>query len=686
MANLLFEIGTEELPPGSINGLCTQIKENILKDLTSNGIEVKDSDTQTFYTPRRIAIIIKNLPEQLETKQIEIKGPPREKAYDQSGNPNQTAIGFAKKYNLEPKNLLTKTINGAEYVFLKATTGGQKTKEILTKVLPNSIRQTTGDKFMSWGNYDEKFARPIRWILAILDNEVINFSFAGVASDKYSYGHRFISDKRIEIKKPDNYESELQKHKVIASAEKRKAQIIEELKIKSNGIPGKLIEDQELINEVTNITEFPLGLVCQFDTKFSTLPAEVIKTVLKKHQKCFVFIGTDGSFSNHFIAVTNGISNISIENGNEKVVRARLNDAHFFFMEDLKRPFTFEERIKDLSKITFQKGMGSMEEKTTRIIKLAEKIYNESNNKDINKEDLITVAKLCKLDLSTHMVFELPELQGKIGADYAKLNNYSKQVSEGISEHYDHCPKSTIATIIGIADKLDNLICLFTIGKIPTGSTDPFALRRQAQGIIDSILESPDQLKINISKIIDFYIKEISMSTPKEIEIKIKDFLAGRLAFTMQSRYAASDIVASVCSIGDPLTNLDDTNEKIKSLSIYFADSKHDNFNTFLVSAKRLVRIVEAKANGSLDSTSLKTDYEMQLLKRFEELDKINPKPYHEFLNKLTTLTNPINTFFDKVLVNDPDPKIKQARQALLKRGKDLFEKICDFNQIIERN
>lgn len=238
---------------------------------------------------------------------------------------------------------------------------------------------------------------------------------------------------------------------------------------------------------------------------------------------------------------------------------------------------------------------------------------------------------------------------------------------------------------MAIADKLDNIICLFAIGKIPTGSADPYALRRQAQGIIDSTLERPDQLKINISEIIDYYIKEISRSIPKETGTKVKDFLIGRFTFTMQSKYAP-DIVASVCSVGDPLNNLYNSSEKIKSLSIYFADSHHAHFNTFLVSAKRLVRIVEAKVNGNLDLKSLKTDHEIQLLKHFEELDKINPTPYDEFLNKLTTLTNPINTFFDKVLVNDPDPKIKQTRQALLKKGKDLFEKICDFNQIIERN
>lgn len=696
MADLLFEIGTEELPPGSVFSLTNQIKENVIRELQENNIPINKKEINTYNTPRRIAIFIANLPQKQEVKNVEIKGPDKDKAFDKENKPTQALLGFAKKYNLEPKDLVTRKINNFEYIFACVQTGGQKTIDILAKVLPNSLKLTTGNKFMCWANYNEKFARPIRWILAILDKETINFTYAGIKSSNYTFGHKFLSNKKLKINSPNDYENILNDNFVIASSNAREDIIEKSINYEAKNVNGIPSVDKDLIKEVANLTEYPMPILCSFDKEFLSLPQCVIETVLKKHQRYFVINSSNekDKLLNNFIVISNGTEinderiKESIKKGNEKVVKARLNDARFFFNEDLKRPFTYEDRIKDLSKITFQKGLGSMEEKTERVTKLSEYIYemlSKQNKLKDSKEDIITCAKLCKLDLSTQMVFEMPELQGVIGGVYARKKGYSEQVCRGIEEHYINTQgNNEIAQIVGIADKLDNIIGLFAINKIPTGSTDPFALRRQAQGIIDSILDKPATLEIDISKLINFHIKGFSKPGSTDIESKVKEFFIGRLTLTLQSSFAP-DLIASVCSIGNPLSNLNNTREKLKLLSIY-SETKKEDFNTFLVSAKRLVRIVETKINGNIDSNNLKTDYEKQLLKHFEELDKMNPKPYSEFLNKLITLTNPINTFFDKVLVNDPDPKIRQTRQAILKKGKDLFEKICDFNQIVERS
>ena len=703
MADLLFEIGCEELPPGLIKSLTNQLLENVLKGLTENNISYKKESIKTFNTPRRIAIYITNLIEEQKIEVLEVKGPPSNNAFDQSGNATQAAIGFAKRYNLEPKDLIRKKVNDIEYIFAITKIGGKKTKDILSEILYSSIKNTTGEKFMKWGNNDEKFARPIKWILAILDSEIIDFTYAGIKSSNKTFGHRFFEEnKPIIISSPQEYERTIEKHYVVLSKEKRKETIKKLVEKEAQQVGRTAVLDEELLEEVSNITEYPDTILCNFDTSFLSLPICVIQTVLKKHQKYFTVKLNDNKPSNNFIVVINGkhsdLEKIIIGNGNNKVVRARLNDASFFFREDLykenkaKPQFTYNGRINDLSKITFQKGLGSMEEKVNRLIKLCEFIYENIKPKT-SKEDLIETAKLCKLDLTTHMVFEMPELQGEIGSEYAKINGFNEEISTGIKEHYyprffqDSFPTTGSGLIVGIADKLDNIICLFTAGKTPSGSADPFALRRQAQGIVDNLLNK--QLILDISSLIKNFKPllpaNIKDKLTPEVEKSIKDFLLQRFVANMETRGYDPDIIQSVISIGDPLKDLISTYEKINSLKTFYEENK-DLFNPFLTAAKRLVRIVETNSNGSTDLNLLKTEQEKVLLQSFQQIGSKDYKTVNDYLKELSGLTTPINNFFEKVLVNDPDPKIKQARQSLLKQGKDLFEQICDFNKIQDRS
>ena len=689
MPNLLFEVGTEELPPGLIDNITKQIKENIVKELAKNNIQLNNNQIKTYSTPRRIAIYISELPKKQEVKEVEIKGPDKNKAFDKEGQPTPAAIGFAKKHNLNPTDLIIKNLNGVEYVFAATKTGGKEIKEILSTILPESLKNTTGDKFMKWGNHDERFTRPIRWIVAITDKETIDFTYTGIQSSNLSYGHRFLSSKKIKID-TGKYAEILKKEFVIADREERRNLIEELLKTEAKNAGGNLSKGYEsLLNTVTNITEYPSSLICSFDKEFLSLPEIITETVLEKHQKYFVLKDTQSKkLLPYFIVITNGIEKANknatshIKKGNEKVARARLNDAKFFFEEDLKRPFTYEERIKDLSKVTFQKGLGTMEEKVQRIIEMVKYLYKELSSSlklESTLDEVINTARLCKLDLTSHMVFEFTELQGEIGAILASKNKISENISKGIFEHYyprffgDIIPTTHTGLIVGLADKLDNIISLFSIGKIPSGSADPFALRRQAQAVIDHILQL--KLKVNLINIINPLIQN-----KEDLFKSINDFLIQRFTTAMENVGYTTDLVESVISIQNPLSDITNAKENIEK-ALKLSRNKE-----FLTAAKRLVRIVEQSSNGTIDTTQLTTTYEKDLFKHFENISKKEYKSFDDLMNDFISLTTPINLFFDNVLVNDPDPKIKQSRQALLKKGKDIFEKICDFNKIQERN
>ncbi len=711
MPELLFELGAEELPPDSLITLSNQIFNNICKQLNEQSISFNKTNTTIHATPRRIVISLKDLPVEQPLKTLEIKGPDKSKSFDTNGTPTQAAIGFAKKHKLEPKDLIIKKINDIEYVFALTQAGGSKTKEILGNILPESIRQTTGKKFMRWGSYNETFSRPIRWIIALFDNEIIKLNFASIESSNYTYGNKFLRNNKLYISSYKDYKETLLNNFVILNTSERINKITNDLENEAKKINGIALINKELVEEVANITEYPSPIVCSFNKEFLSLPSCIIETVLKKHQKNFITKDSKNNLLPNFIAFTNGADVINkekqdfikkqIQRGNEKVVKARLSDAQFFFKEDLKRTFQYNERIKDLSKITFQKGLGSLENKVSRLTEISKYIYDKlKETTPINEplEDILTTTRLCKLDLSTHMVFEFTELQGEIGAVYAKINGFNENISQGIIEHYyprfinDKYPQTFCGLICGLADKIDNLVCLFLIGKIPSGSADPFALRRQAQAIIEHTLNK--NLKLNISDLINHTKEKIQTTALKnnsgiDIEKKINEFLTQRFISTMEILGFESDLILSVTSITNPLEDLVKAKDKILALKESFSSGKNEKLQPFLVAAKRLVRIVEETTNGHLIKNDLQTEHEKLLFEKLEDLEnKANKEQYKttlEYLNALTSLTQSINLFFDNVLVNDPNPKIKQTRQALLKKGKLLFERICDFNQIQER-
>lgn len=685
MPDLLLEIGTEELPPNLIDLLLNQLKTNILTILKEHSVEVDKEDIKEFSTPRRIAIYIKNLPLKTKDKTTEIKGPPKNKAFDESGKATQVAIGFAKKYSLEVSDLSLKNFNGIDYIFITHQEKGEKLKNILEDKLPDALKKITGDKLMKWGNNNDKFIRPIRWVLAILDNEIINFNFATVKSGNKTYGHRFLASGETEIIDPKDYISTLEKNYVFADGEARKEKIRELLDNETRLLNTSLSSgSKSLLEVVCKICEYPKIIKCDFDEEFLNLPDIVIETVLEKHQKYFVLY-KDKKIISQFLVITNGTGkDENIKTGNEKVAKARLNDAQFFFEEDLKRPFTFEERKKDLEKISFQKGLGSLKDKTERIISyscaIATDIFNIDSN---NINDIITAAELSKIDLTTHLVFEMPELQGVIGRIYAGRNT-TESVSRSIEEHYSNTNTySELSTIIGIADKIDNILCMFSLNKIPTSSSDPFGLINQ----IDWILKTCESGSLSIIQLLEVYYKKSNhLNIPIEHKNKVLEFIDNRLKVYLKEKCGNNDYIEAVLTSKNSIENISLTISRLEALM------NLNLSNDFLQAAKRLIRIVSNETQrNKINENLFKTNEENKLYEAFLSVQKTKTEftkkeDYIKYFENLKPLTKDINLFFDNVLVNDKDESIKNNRMALLNLGKTLLFELCDFNKIIERN
>ena len=497
MSKYLLEIGVEELPYKFIPSAIKQLKDSFGKFLNENNIGFENINVMA--TPRRLAIILDGLADAQPDSEKVFKGPIKKIAYDENGNLSRAGEGFAKKNNINPKDLYVE----GDYVYAKVFNKGKSTKELLPEKIPNLILKLQGSHFMRWSTHDEKFSRPIRWIVSIYNNEELPVQILDIKSSRFSRGHRSYTEP-VEIKNIDDYKDELRKAYVIVDQKERQEKIVELAKQESEKIGATTRISADLLEEVTYICEWPVAVVCNFDEEFLTIPDEVTITVMESHQRYFALF-KDGKLTNKFITIANYIGDdfSNIRAGNLRVIKARLDDAVFFVKNDTKKPL--EDYVENLKGMTFQKGMGSVYDKTQRIIKLSKQIAESLNIE--NLETIIRTAYLCKADLATNLVFEFTELQGYIGSDYAKLNGEAEGVVEGIKEHYfplnadSELAKSKEGQIVGIADKLDTICAVFASGKKPTGSSDPLGVRRAALGIIKTIIEN--NLNINISELIN---------------------------------------------------------------------------------------------------------------------------------------------------------------------------------------
>lgn len=661
MSKYLLEIGCEELPYKFAASAVQQLKKAFTDFLGSN--KVKFDDVKVYVTPRRLAVIVNGLEKQGKDEQKIIKGPIKKVAFDENGNFTKAGQGFCRKNNINFDDLYIEN----DYVHAKIIIKGKSVIELFQENIPSIILNLQGSHFMRWANNDEKFSRPIRWIVSILDNEEVKIKIIDKESSNISYGHRFASSKDIIIDNPDNYVELLREAKVIVDQDERKNKIIEfaEKEGKKHGATSFYYTD-DLLEEVTFITEYPVPVVCEFNPEYLRLPVELVVTVMAVHQRYFALFNGD-KLINKFITMTNylGENFNNIESGNVRVIKARLDDAVFFFNEDTKKPL--EAYLEDIKGITFQKGMGSMYDKALRLVKLSKYMIGENSSVE-------RTALLAKTDLATKLVFEFTELQGFIGADYARVSGETENVAKGIKEHYyplnadGEIAKTLEGQIVGIADKIDNICAVFAEGKKPTGSSDPLGVRRAALGIIRTVLAG--KLKINLAELVKSALELLNVQNT-DIVNDIYEFFIQRLIILLSDKYSKN--VLEACAFNkNPLSDLNDYINRVEIVK------KLDN-PRLLENANRVIRILKLDSLKGVDKSLLKENAEIQL---YERILAVNSQDYDTYLKQLENINDAVENFFNNVLVMDKCENVKENRLALLTLLKSKYNQIADFSHL----
>lgn len=662
MSKYLLEVGTEELPYKFIPSAIEQLNKGFTTFLNDN--KVKFSDVKVYATPRRLAVIVDGLENKTEDEEKIVKGPIAKVAFDEAGNLTKAGEGFARKNNLSKEDLYIEN----NYVHAKIVIKGKPIAELLQENVPSIFMKLQGSHFMRWGYNDEKFSRPIKWIVSILDGNEVKIKIIDKESSNHSRGHRF-STQDILIKHPDDYVEEMKKAHVIVDQAERKQIIVEKAKEEAAKLGAVPYYTDDLLEEVTFITEYPVPAVCEFDPVYLDIPEEVTVTVMAVHQRYFA-LHKDGKLINKFITMTNYIGDEfkNIKAGNVRVIKARLDDAVFFFKEDTKKPLV--DYVEALKGVTFQKGMGTMFDKTQRLIKLSNAIAGDLN---VPTKDVERTALLCKADLTTNLVFEFTELQGFIGADYARVSKEDDKVVQGIKEHYfplnaeSETAKGIEGQIVGIADKIDTVCAVFAAGKKPTGSSDPLGVRRAALGVIKTILDG--ELKIDVDK----YIKEALKLLPvqRDCANEVNEFFVQRMIIFLADKYNKN--VLEACSKKNPLKDIADYVQRVQVVSEMNSPQLNENAN-------RVIRILKDSTGENVNEKDFVEPIEKILYNAINNIDEnVN---YNKYLEELESLNSTVSKFFEDVLVMDKDENVKNNRIALLSLLKGKYEHLTDFSKI----
>lgn len=662
MSKYLLEVGTEELPYKFIPSAIEQLNKGFTTFLNDN--KVKFSNVKVYATPRRLAVIVDGLENKTEDEEKIVKGPIAKVAFDEAGNLTKAGEGFARKNNLSKEDLYVED----NYVHAKIVIKGKPIAELLQENVPSIFMKLQGSHFMRWGYNDEKFSRPIKWIVSILDENEVKIKIIDKESSNHSRGHRF-STQDILIKHPDNYVEEMKKAHVIVDQAERKQIIVEKAKEEAAKLGAVPYYTDDLLEEVTFITEYPVPAVCEFDPVYLDIPEEVTVTVMAVHQRYFA-LHKDGKLINKFITMTNYIGDEfkNIKAGNVRVIKARLDDAVFFFKEDTKKPLV--DYVEALKGVTFQKGMGTMFDKTQRLIKLSNAIAGDLN---VPTKDVERTALLCKADLTTNLVFEFTELQGFIGADYARVSKEDDKVVQGIKEHYfplnaeSETAKGIEGQIVGIADKIDTVCAVFSAGKKPTGSSDPLGVRRAALGVIKTILDG--ELKIDVDK----YIKEALKLLPvqRDCADEVNEFFVQRMIIFLAEKYNKN--VLEACSKKNPLKDIADYVQRVQVVSEMNSPQLNENAN-------RVIRILKDSTGENVNEKYFVEPIEKILYNAINNIDEnVN---YNKYLEELESLNSTVSKFFEDVLVMDKDENVKNNRIALLSLLKGKYEHLTDFSKI----
>lgn len=681
--DLLLEIGTEEVPAHVMPGVLAQLKERAEKAFQENRIAF--ASVRTLGTPRRMALLVKDLAEKQADVTSENRGPSVKIAFDADGKPTKAAQGFARGQHVAPEDLVEK--NGYVYAVVHET--GKETAELLKTLLPELICALSFPNNMRWGSLEFKFIRPIRWLVALFDSEVIPFEVANVISGRVSRGHRFLSQGDFSIAKADDYEKDCEAQYIIVDPEKRKAMIRAQIEAvaKENGGRAEITDD--LLEEVLYLVEYPTALCGRFEEKYLQLPPEAVITPMRDHQRYFPVKDDAGKLLPLFITVRNGGKEYleTVQHGNERVLRARLADAQFFFDEDRKK--SLEEHRDKLKTVVFQQGLGTMYEKTERLAQLADFIADEIGADEKAHKHARRAALLSKADLVTGMVTEFTELQGIMGREYAKLDGECDKVAIAIDEHYmprfagDAQPQTTAGRIVSTADKIDTIVGTFHLGKIPTGSQDPFALRRQALGLVHMVIEAKYHLSISrlVAKAMDLYgITEAEERA--KMQADVAEFLRLRLRNVLEAehiRYDAADAV-----LGD----VDDIYNVLLRARAMTAFTGQKDAARSMQAFVRVANIARKNAAETIYPERFHMAEEKALYQAYTSTKSaveslVSGEDFEGAIDALIELVAPIDAFFDNVMVMDKDEMIRENRLALLRGVDAVIRDVADFTKIV---
>ncbi|MEH2356135.1 glycine--tRNA ligase subunit beta [Nostoc sp.] len=715
MPGFLLEVGTEELPASFLSDALVQWQERIPQSLEANSL--KGASVQVYGTPRRLAVVITGLPSQQPDRQEEIKGPPAQAAF-KDGQPTAAAAGFAKKQGVELDALSVRPTDKGEFVFVQKRIPGRPVAEILTELVPQWIWGLEGKRLMRWGNGDARFSRPIRWLVALLDKTVLPLELVNgsktVQSDRISQGHRVLHPEPVTIAQATDYVTALKSAYVNVDPEERANLIKEQVNAVAENLGGYTVIYPDLLAEVTNLVEYPSAVVGKFEPEFLELPTEVITEVMVTHQRYFP-VFKPGSFEQellpNFITISNGDPKKSdiVAVGNERVIRARLADGRFFYEADLTKPL--ENFLPQLEKVTFQEELGSVRAKVDRIVQIAEQISSQLELAENQNQRIQRAALLCKADLVTQMVYEFPELQGIMGEKYALASGEDAEVAKAIYQHYlpkgagDILPEKLTGKIVGLADRLDTLVSIFGLGLIPSGSSDPFALRRAANAVVKIVWF--DNLPINLDDLLNQISIDFAAKYHKDrasLTTALQEFFLQRIRTLLQEEKQIDyDLVNAVLGENDPeytertLKDLLDVRDRALYLQQIRNDSTLDNIYETVNRSTRLA------AQGDLDTKQLEptTVVRKELFQKPSEIALYNAliesvplasaaqqtRNYQLLVAGLTKIAPAVSNFFDgpdSVLVMDSDPEVKRNRLHLLGLVRNHARVLADFGAIVK--
>ncbi len=681
----LLEIGTEEIPSRFIEPALEKMKE-LFTALLASGRVASAGEIKALGTPRRLVLYATGLSEQQQDVSKEVVGPPKKIAFDAEGKPTKAALVFAEKNRIPVESLTVKTTDKGEYLAARIEEKGGGTAEWLKQALPGFILSIPFPKTMRWMDKDIRFARPIHWILALWGGAVIDFKINGLKTGNLSRGHRFMSPGAFLVKDVKSYLLQTEPNYVVIDPEVRKQRIVKQVRELAEAKGGAVLEDSGLVDETANLVEYPVAVMGSFNKDFLRVPKEVLITAMREHQRYFSVVQGQGELLPYFITISNTRAEDMdvVRGGNERVLTARLSDAAYFFDHDVKQPLV--DRVEGLKKVTYQEKLGTVYDKTERVRAVAAYLAGlfKADSKIVDR-----AACLCKADLLTGVVGEFPKLQGVMGRHYALSSGEDPRTAEAILEHYlprfagDKLPASMEGVCVGIADRIDTITGCFSVGLIPSGSEDPYGLRRQSVAILNMLFDRG--LRLSLKDLINEAIK--AYGAKKQDAAKVSsdtlDFLRQRLAGTLAAEGFRSDVVDAALSVDfdDPLIG----REKVRALD---ALRTSEDYQPLVTALKRAGNILPKQFDGTVKKSVLKLDAEKALSEAFMQIrDQVKEKTakldFRGALADIASLRKPVDAFFDTVMVMDKDADVKNNRLALLAGITGLFSGIADFSRLV---